>query len=225
MCYLAWGSPESSLFFSDFWIKLLLSHSCLFSCQLWVSSPRRLAYHLHLSAALWSRDVWWASSVWRSRGWCSLNPCDIFRLKYYWLYQFDPWPWWCSFSRGHVPGSINVPYSCVFGPEGEVLQCPSTSTLASYRSRVVVILSNITKNAAGVSPAPVFLFCLHVNLSKPPPPLPVVCLFECTHWCCTCSLQFAAHLVKVNFPRVCVLDGGINKMKPTGLLTVPSPQI
>lgn len=37
--------------------------------------------------------------------------------------------------------------------------------------------------------------------------------------------QFATHLVKVNFPRVCILDGGINKLKPTGLLTVPSPQI
>uniref|UniRef100_A0A8C5GHT9 TBC domain-containing protein kinase-like protein n=1 Tax=Gouania willdenowi TaxID=441366 RepID=A0A8C5GHT9_GOUWI len=36
---------------------------------------------------------------------------------------------------------------------------------------------------------------------------------------------FSAHLVKVNFPRVCILDGGINKLKPTGLLTVPSPQI
>ncbi|CAJ1052387.1 TBC domain-containing protein kinase-like protein isoform X1 [Xyrichtys novacula] len=36
---------------------------------------------------------------------------------------------------------------------------------------------------------------------------------------------FATHLVKVNFPRVCILDGGINKLKPTGLLTVPSPQI
>ncbi|KAK3554124.1 hypothetical protein QTP70_019221, partial [Hemibagrus guttatus] len=53
-----------------------------------------------------------------------------------------------SFSRGHIPGSINVPYSSVFGPDGELLQCPSTNTLASYKSRVVVILSNITKNAA-----------------------------------------------------------------------------
>lgn len=39
------------------------------------------------------------------------------------------------------------------------------------------------------------------------------------------SSQFASHLVKVNFPRVCILDAGINKLKPTGLLTVPSPQI
>lgn len=39
------------------------------------------------------------------------------------------------------------------------------------------------------------------------------------------SSQFASHLVKVAFPRVCILDGGINKLKPTGLLTVPSPQI
>ncbi|XP_048702621.1 TBC domain-containing protein kinase-like protein isoform X4 [Caretta caretta] len=36
---------------------------------------------------------------------------------------------------------------------------------------------------------------------------------------------FAAHLVQIKYPRVCILDGGINKIKPTGLLTVPSPQI
>ena len=39
------------------------------------------------------------------------------------------------------------------------------------------------------------------------------------------SLQFAAHLVKMKYPRVCILDGGINNIRPTGLLTVPSPQI
>uniref|UniRef100_A0A673FNI1 TBC domain-containing protein kinase-like protein n=1 Tax=Sinocyclocheilus rhinocerous TaxID=307959 RepID=A0A673FNI1_9TELE len=90
-----------------------------------------------------------------------------------------------DFSRGHIPGSINIPYNSTFGPEGELVQCPVTSTLAGYRFRVIVILSSIMKNAT----------------------------------------TFAAHLVKVNFPRVCVLDGGMNKMKSTGLLTVPSPQI
>uniref|UniRef100_A0A671SK09 TBC domain-containing protein kinase-like protein n=1 Tax=Sinocyclocheilus anshuiensis TaxID=1608454 RepID=A0A671SK09_9TELE len=87
-----------------------------------------------------------------------------------------------DFSRGHIPGSINIPYTSTFGPEGELLQCPVTSTLAGYRFRVIVILSSIMTN-------------------------------------------FATHLLKVNFPRVCVLDGGMNKMKSTGLLTVPSPQI
>ncbi|XP_062851369.1 TBC domain-containing protein kinase-like protein [Trichomycterus rosablanca] len=90
-----------------------------------------------------------------------------------------------DYGRGHFPSSINVPYSSVFGPDGELLQCPSTNALAGYKGRVVVILSNMMKTAT----------------------------------------MFATHLVKVNFPRVCVLDGGINKMKPTGLLTVPSPQI
>uniref|UniRef100_A0A671SJT5 TBC domain-containing protein kinase-like protein n=1 Tax=Sinocyclocheilus anshuiensis TaxID=1608454 RepID=A0A671SJT5_9TELE len=90
-----------------------------------------------------------------------------------------------DFSRGHIPGSINIPYTSTFGPEGELLQCPVTSTLAGYRFRVIVILSSIMTNAT----------------------------------------TFATHLLKVNFPRVCVLDGGMNKMKSTGLLTVPSPQI
>ncbi|XP_021101110.1 TBC domain-containing protein kinase-like protein isoform X4 [Heterocephalus glaber] len=39
------------------------------------------------------------------------------------------------------------------------------------------------------------------------------------------TAEFAAHLVKMKYPRVCILDGGINRIKPTGLLTVPSPQI
>ncbi|TRY66236.1 hypothetical protein DNTS_006073 [Danionella cerebrum] len=89
------------------------------------------------------------------------------------------------FSRGHIPGSINIPFSSVFGPDGELLQCPAGSALAGYRLRVIVILSSVMRNAT----------------------------------------TFAAHLVKVSFPRVCVLDGGMNKMKSTGLLTVPSPQI
>ncbi|XP_030643926.1 TBC domain-containing protein kinase-like protein [Chanos chanos] len=91
-----------------------------------------------------------------------------------------------DFNRGHIPGSINIPYSSAFGPDGELVQCPATTTtLAGFRGRVIVIISNVMKNAA----------------------------------------TFAAHLVRVNYPRVCVLDGGMNKMKSTGLLTVPSPQI
>uniref|UniRef100_A0A8C1YUY2 TBC domain-containing protein kinase-like protein n=1 Tax=Cyprinus carpio TaxID=7962 RepID=A0A8C1YUY2_CYPCA len=90
-----------------------------------------------------------------------------------------------NYPESLIPGSINIPYTSTFGPEGELLQCPATSTLAGYRFRVIVILSSIMKNAT----------------------------------------TFAAHLVKVNFPQVCVLDGGMNKMKFTGLLTIPSPQI
>uniref|UniRef100_A0AAY4B459 TBC domain-containing protein kinase-like protein n=1 Tax=Denticeps clupeoides TaxID=299321 RepID=A0AAY4B459_9TELE len=90
-----------------------------------------------------------------------------------------------DFSRGHVTGSVNIPYSSAFGPDGELVQCPAATTLASFKGRVIVILSHALKSAA----------------------------------------MFAAHLVKVNYPRVCILDGGINKLKATGLLTVPSPQI
>uniref|UniRef100_A0A671X5V7 TBC domain-containing protein kinase-like protein n=1 Tax=Sparus aurata TaxID=8175 RepID=A0A671X5V7_SPAAU len=88
-----------------------------------------------------------------------------------------------DFSRGHISGSINIPFSTAFGPDGELLQCPATGVLQNYRGRVIVVISHAIKSA------------------------------------------FASHLVKVNFPRVCILDGGINKLKPTGLLTVPSPQI
>ncbi|XP_076831025.1 TBC domain-containing protein kinase-like protein isoform X2 [Brachyhypopomus gauderio] len=90
-----------------------------------------------------------------------------------------------DFGRGHVPGSVNIPYGSAFTADGELLQCPATHALATHKGRVIVVLSGIMKNAA----------------------------------------TFAAHLVKVKYPRVCVLDGGMNKMKATGLLTVPSPQI
>ncbi|XP_061534602.1 TBC domain-containing protein kinase-like protein [Phycodurus eques] len=90
-----------------------------------------------------------------------------------------------DFNRGHMSGSINIPFSTTFGFDDEVLQCPATGTLHNYRGRVIVIIGHVIKSAS----------------------------------------VFAAHLVKVNFPRVCILDGGINKLKPTGLLTVPSPQI
>uniref|UniRef100_A0A8C4WZN9 Rhodanese domain-containing protein n=1 Tax=Eptatretus burgeri TaxID=7764 RepID=A0A8C4WZN9_EPTBU len=36
---------------------------------------------------------------------------------------------------------------------------------------------------------------------------------------------FAAHLQQLHYPKVCILDGGISKIKEAGLLTVPSPQI
>ncbi|XP_037546336.1 TBC domain-containing protein kinase-like protein [Nematolebias whitei] len=90
-----------------------------------------------------------------------------------------------DFSKGHVSGSINVPFSSVFNCDGEPVQCPTSGALQNYRGRVIVIISHAVKSAT----------------------------------------MFAAHLVKVNYSRVCILDGGISKLKPTGLLTVPSPQI
>uniref|UniRef100_H3DKZ6 TBC domain-containing protein kinase-like protein n=1 Tax=Tetraodon nigroviridis TaxID=99883 RepID=H3DKZ6_TETNG len=90
-----------------------------------------------------------------------------------------------DFNRGHITGSVSVPFSTAFSPDGELLQCPTSGILHNYKGRVIVVISHAMKTAA----------------------------------------TFAAHLVKVAFPRVCILDGGINKLKPTGLLTVPSPQI
>ncbi|XP_062334812.1 TBC domain-containing protein kinase-like protein [Osmerus eperlanus] len=92
-----------------------------------------------------------------------------------------------DFGRGHISGSINVPYTP--GPSGEpapgLSLAPGPPALQGYLGRVIVVISH--------------------NMNY--------------------ATAFATHLVQVNFPRVCVLDGGINKMKPTGLLTVPSPQI
>uniref|UniRef100_A0A1A8IJE7 TBC domain-containing protein kinase-like protein n=1 Tax=Nothobranchius kuhntae TaxID=321403 RepID=A0A1A8IJE7_NOTKU len=90
-----------------------------------------------------------------------------------------------DFSRGHVSGSVNVPFNSVFNSDGELVQCLASGVLQNYRGRVIVIISHAVKSA----------------------------------------VMFAAHLVKVNMSRVCILDGGISRLNPTGLLTVPSPQI
>ncbi|XP_006881173.1 PREDICTED: TBC domain-containing protein kinase-like protein isoform X3 [Elephantulus edwardii] len=90
-----------------------------------------------------------------------------------------------DFVRGHISGSINIPFSAAFTAEGELSQGPCTTMLQSFKGKVIVILGHVAKHTA----------------------------------------EFAAHLVKMKYPRICILDGGINKIKPTGLLTVPSPQI
>lgn len=90
-----------------------------------------------------------------------------------------------SFLRGHIAGSINIPFSAAFTAEGELSQGPYTTMLHSFKGKVIVIVGHVAKQTS----------------------------------------EFAAHLVKMKYPRVCILDGGINKIKPTGLLTVPSPQI
>ncbi|MBZ3886007.1 TBC domain-containing protein kinase-like protein [Sciurus carolinensis] len=90
-----------------------------------------------------------------------------------------------DFVRGHISGSINIPFSAAFTAEGELTQGPYTTMLQNFKGKVIVIVGHVAKHTA----------------------------------------EFAAHLVKMKYPRICILDGGINKIKPTGLLTVPSPQI
>ncbi|XP_073458053.1 TBC domain-containing protein kinase-like protein [Aquarana catesbeiana] len=90
-----------------------------------------------------------------------------------------------DFNRGHIPGSINMPFGSAFTADGELVPGLASATLQSFKGKVIVSVGHVSSNAA----------------------------------------EFAAHLVKLGYPRVCILDGGINKMKPTGLLTVPSPQI
>uniref|UniRef100_A0A671WZQ6 TBC domain-containing protein kinase-like protein n=1 Tax=Sparus aurata TaxID=8175 RepID=A0A671WZQ6_SPAAU len=55
-----------------------------------------------------------------------------------------------DFSRGHISGSINIPFSTAFGPDGELLQCPATGVLQNYRGRVIVVISHAIKSAAMV---------------------------------------------------------------------------
>uniref|UniRef100_A0A8C5FS15 TBC1 domain containing kinase n=1 Tax=Gadus morhua TaxID=8049 RepID=A0A8C5FS15_GADMO len=52
-----------------------------------------------------------------------------------------------DFNRGHLSGSVNLPYSSAFGPDGELVQCPGTGVLHSFRGRVIVVISHAMKSA------------------------------------------------------------------------------
>ncbi|XP_004612753.2 TBC domain-containing protein kinase-like protein [Sorex araneus] len=90
-----------------------------------------------------------------------------------------------DFIRGHISGSVNVPFSTAVTADGELSTGPHAALLPGFRGKVIVVVGHSGPHMA----------------------------------------QFAAHLVKMKYPRICILDGGISKLKPTGLLTVPSPQI
>ena len=55
-----------------------------------------------------------------------------------------------SFNRGHLSGSVNLPYSSAFGPDGELVQCPGTGILHSFRGRVIVVISHAMKSGTTV---------------------------------------------------------------------------
>lgn len=55
-----------------------------------------------------------------------------------------------SFGRGHISGSINIPFSTAFSPDGELVQCPAAGILQNFRGRVIVVISHAMKSAAMV---------------------------------------------------------------------------
>lgn len=55
-----------------------------------------------------------------------------------------------SFNRGHISGSINIPFNTTFSSDGELVQCPATGVLQNYRGRVIVVISHAMKSAAMV---------------------------------------------------------------------------
>ena len=42
---------------------------------------------------------------------------------------------------------------------------------------------------------------------------------------CLFLLQFATQLVRLGFPKVCVMHGGIECIRPTGILAISSPEL
>ncbi|TMS23699.1 TBC domain-containing protein kinase-like protein, partial [Larimichthys crocea] len=53
-----------------------------------------------------------------------------------------------DFGRGHISGSINIPFSTAFSSDGELMQCPATGPLQNYKGRVIVVISHAMKSAA-----------------------------------------------------------------------------
>ncbi|KAF4792285.1 hypothetical protein TURU_122968 [Turdus rufiventris] len=65
-----------------------------------------------------------------------------------------------DFNRGHISGSINVPFASAFTGEGDLIQCPATATLQSFKGRVVVIVGNAVKNTAAFKDSGIELECI-----------------------------------------------------------------
>ncbi|KAK1345679.1 hypothetical protein QTO34_008143 [Cnephaeus nilssonii] len=53
-----------------------------------------------------------------------------------------------DFIRGHISGSINIPFSTAFTAEGELTQGPHTAVLQSFKGKVIVIVGNSAKYTA-----------------------------------------------------------------------------
>ena len=62
-----------------------------------------------------------------------------------------PLTFFLSFVRGHISGSINIPFSTAFTAEGELTQGPYTAMLQSFKGKVIVIVGNVAKHTAVVS--------------------------------------------------------------------------
>ncbi|XP_072171396.1 TBC domain-containing protein kinase-like protein [Diadema setosum] len=90
-----------------------------------------------------------------------------------------------DFSRGMIPGSINIPFNTAFSPEGDLNPCPAVTKLYNHRNRVITVVGHRGKNAP----------------------------------------NFATELIRLGFMKVCVMHGGIDCLRPTGLLTVSSPDL
>lgn len=56
-----------------------------------------------------------------------------------------------SFIRGHISGSINIPFSTAFTAEGELTQSPYTAMLQSFKGKVIVVVGHVAKHTAEVS--------------------------------------------------------------------------
>ena len=56
-----------------------------------------------------------------------------------------------SFIRGHISGSINIPFITAFTAEGELTQGPYTAMLQSFRGKVIVIVGHVAKHTAELS--------------------------------------------------------------------------
>lgn len=56
-----------------------------------------------------------------------------------------------SFLRGHIAGSINIPFSAAFTAEGELSQGPYTTMLQNFKGKVIVIVGHVAKHTAEVS--------------------------------------------------------------------------
>uniref|UniRef100_T1J4P7 TBC domain-containing protein kinase-like protein n=1 Tax=Strigamia maritima TaxID=126957 RepID=T1J4P7_STRMM len=99
-----------------------------------------------------------------------------------------------EFSRGAVPDSINIPFQSAFSPDGKLNSCAEVSILNAHQGRIIIIVGNRGNSA------------VNVNIVDTSGFQPV----------------FADQIVRLGYSKVCTLHKGIDVLRSTGILVVPT---
>lgn len=120
---------------------------------------------------------------------------------------------WFSFNRGAIPGSINMPYTTSFSQDGNSLvQTSELSVLKANVGKIIVVVGNRGDSAVKVKTTITTRKITFKSTNRNTSNLTSVRYF----------FQFAEKILRLEFPKVCVLHRGIDIFRSSNILIVPS---